>query len=159
MSFGGSDGQTDERGEFRLLAGPGRYYLLATKYGPGPHGPPEIRTDGTSEPIYASTYYPSALTKDRATLLEIEAGRDIAGLEIRLAPAAVQRLLSVSGTVTGLPPGGPVFLAAMWAGEEEQMMAPVNGEVELDGKFSLSGLRPGSYDLENRGSALLERID
>jgi len=146
-SYAASDGQTDERGEFRLLAGPGKYYLLTTKYGPDPHGPPEIRTDGTSEPVYASTYYPNSLTKDRATLLEILAGRDVAGLEIHLALAAVQRFLTVSGTVTGLPQGGPAFLVAMWAGGEEQMMAPVNGQVEPDGKFSLSGLRPGSYDL------------
>jgi Carboxypeptidase regulatory-like domain len=53
----GGFSDTDERGEFHILAGPGKYYLEAEPGRPGGNGPPEVRADGSIEVIYSPTYY------------------------------------------------------------------------------------------------------
>ncbi len=55
----GGNAQTDDRGEFRLAAGPGKYRVRATVF-QQPGRPIEIRTDGTSPAEYAPTEHPSS---------------------------------------------------------------------------------------------------
>src|SRR5262249_18744682 len=92
---------SDDRGEFRLIMPAGKYYLQAMMNSPSGSERPEVRTDGTSEAVYASTFYPSAVRKDRAGVVEAVAGKDVGGLEIRLARQ--QTGLSISGVITGIP--------------------------------------------------------
>jgi hypothetical protein len=134
--------QTDDRGEFRILTGPGKYYLDAEPEQVPHNGPPEVRTDGSSETVYGLTYYPNTPVKTRASAVEVIAGRDLEGLEIHLTAAVSQRLFSVSGTVRGVPGDGPVAVFLTGAdGQEVHVPAWVRG----DGSFSVSGLLPSTY--------------
>src|SRR5262249_45112024 len=76
---------TDDRGEFRLIVVPGKYYVKATVRG-SPGGPfggqsTERRNDGAMVVLYAPTFYPSTAVRGRATILEAVGGREASGLE------------------------------------------------------------------------------
>ena len=138
---------TDERGEFRLTAAPGKYYVQATvnaNGGGGVQERPEIRSDGTSEAIYATTFYPSSVRKDRGTVVEAVAGKDVGGIEIRLARQ--QQGLSISGVVSGFPDGPSRGYVAIQFGESAQRITSGRStSPAADGKFRFDGLQPGYY--------------
>src|SRR5450759_4385442 len=136
---------TDDRGEFRLLGPAGKYYVQATvNTGFGAQERPEIRSDGTSEAIYATTFYPSTLRKDRGTVVEAVAGKDVSGIEIRLARQ--QQGLSISGVVSGIPEGTDRGHVAMQTGESAQRINSSRSTAPgADGKFRFDGLQPGYY--------------
>ncbi len=137
---------TDDRGEFRLTGLPGKYYLQATLNagGNGAQERQEIRSDGTSEAIYATTFYPSSLRKDRGTVVEAVAGKEVGGIEIRLARQ--QQGLSISGVVSGFPDGPSRGYVAMQFGESAQRIMTGRSTVpSADGKFRFDGLQPGFY--------------
>jgi protocatechuate 3,4-dioxygenase beta subunit len=137
---------TDDRGEFRLTGLPGKYYVQATvnASGNGAQERPEIRSDGTSEAIYATTFYPSSLRKDRGTVVEAVAGKEVGGIEIRLARQ--QQGLSISGVVGGFPDGQSRGYVAMQFGESAQRITTGRSTTPaVDGKFRFDGLQPGFY--------------
>ena len=47
--FGNQNFRTDDRGEFRMIIAPGKYYVKASPFNQGGNQPPEIRTDGMSD--------------------------------------------------------------------------------------------------------------
>ena len=137
---------TDDRGEFRLTAAPGKYYVQATinVMGSGGQERPEIRTDGTSEAIYTTTFYPSSLRKERGTVVEAVAGKEAGGIEIRLARR--QQGLSISGVVSGIPDGPWRGFVTMQYGESAQsIISGGSTPAGADGKFRFDGLQPGFY--------------
>jgi hypothetical protein len=136
------DSETDDRGEFHIVTAPGKYYLSVDPQPNGQNGPPEVRTGGTSEPAYGSTYYPNALAKERASIVEVTAGRNVEGLEIRLAAAAVQRRFNVSGRVSGGPANATGVMVIV-EGSSEHGIA--GARMDGDGKFLVSGLTSGPY--------------
>jgi hypothetical protein len=134
--------RTDDRGEYRILTGPGKYYLDAEPEQVPHNGPPELRADGSSEMVYGLTYYPNTPIKARASIVEVIAGRDVEGVEIHLTAAVSQRLFTVSGAVTGVPGDSPVPVS-LAGGDGQGVNTNVN--VRSDGGFSVSGLLPWSY--------------
>ncbi len=151
---------TDDRGEFHILTGPGKYYLEAEPQPQrGRDGPPEVRSDGTSETVYSATYYPSATSKERASVVEVTAGHDIDGIEIHLAVAPLQRVSGVSGTVLGVPAGW--FAMVQFWQFEGAGHGMATAYARGDGKFSVTGLPLGGYDVSARtfgtGKALSAR--
>lgn len=92
---------TNDRGEFRIPTGPGKYYLKATAR-QGAYERPEVRKDNSTAATYAPTYFPSAASTERATAVDAGPGATVTGIEIRLAS---QHAFTISGTVSGLPPG------------------------------------------------------
>jgi hypothetical protein len=135
---------TDEKGQFRIdgLA-PGRYRVKAVKEEDSL--PPEVRTDGTSEIHYTSTYYPSSLSADSATKIQVQPGTETRGIEIRMIGGPVVGIL---GKVTGIPAGAEDV--AVTTGEDhagEQRDQPVNS----DGTFALWRLDPGRYIVNASG--------
>jgi protocatechuate 3,4-dioxygenase beta subunit len=138
---------TDERGEFRLSGPPGKYYVQATvSMGGGGEERPEKRSDGTSEAFYGTTFYPSSIRKDRATVVEAVSGKDVSGIEIRLARR--QQGLGISGVVSGIPEGPSRGYVMMQFGESAQRISSGRGAgVSADGKFRFDGLQPGFYRL------------
>jgi protocatechuate 3,4-dioxygenase beta subunit len=149
--FGGTNARTDDRGEFRLVAGPGKYYLQAHAFNNG--GTVEIRSDGTAVPAYVPTYYPGSASKNAAAVIEAAAGQDIAGLEIRLARGGVggpaARPLNISGVVSGIPEGQH---ATIMLHSEESGGFDSRSTTTQDGKFSINGLAPGLYRVFAWGS-------
>ena len=84
---------TDAAGEFRIGGLPeGKYLVQAAP--PNREGPPEVRTDGSREERYGITWFAGAV--------EVHAGAEVSGVEIRLVRAPIVR---VSGTVSGIPQG------------------------------------------------------
>jgi hypothetical protein len=140
---------TDERGEFRLVGTAGKYYVQAIPSGPtGGNERPEIRSDGASEVIYATTFYPSSLQKERGTVVEAVAGKEVGGIEIRLARQLRGLSISgmVSGVTSGIPDGTPRGTVVMQTGESAQRMtANRSTSPGADGRFRFDGLQPGFY--------------
>jgi hypothetical protein len=133
---GSPQGRTDDRGMFRLVVPAGKYYLRAEPFRAGSTETPEIRTDGSADASYGTTYYPGATSADRAAVVDAVAGRDTAGLEIRLVR---MQILSISGVVTG--PLGPAA-ATVWVRSKEFGHAAGTG---ADGRFEFNRLEPGTY--------------
>lgn len=163
-------GQTDDRGQFRIVLPPGKFYVQAMSnrggmsFIQGMMGGPEIRSDGMAPPVYGPTYYPGAASKDKAVPIELGPGQNVTGIDI---PLAQKRSLTISGTVTGMPEnsaqGIPAFVSAFSVDENGgrnsvQPMGPAF--TGPDGKFTISGVTPGHYRLMARfqgmGSAILQ---
>jgi len=138
---------TDDRGEFRIVGPPGKFYLRAEIRGWLPNDRPEIRADGTAEPAYGSTFYPSTPAKNRATLVEAIAGKEVGGFDIRLQR---QHGMALNGTVSGIPENGegarPIVIIQF--GESAQRISSGrSAAVAADGKFSFPAVQPGFYRL------------
>jgi protocatechuate 3,4-dioxygenase beta subunit len=137
---------SDDRGEFRIVVPPGKYYLYARPRDTRPGDAPEIRTDGSADIVYGETYYPNAAGPDRATAIDAVAGRETTGIEIRLVR---EQFLSVGGMITG--PDGPM-VATVW------LKSPVNRQInrgvvsDADGHFSFNRVQAGSYQLYAQGA-------
>jgi hypothetical protein len=127
---------TDDRGVFRIggLA-PGKYRVMAQ-----PQSvplPPEIRTDGTAEVHYSPTYYPSALSARDSSRVEVRAGVETTGVDIRLQRTPIVR---VSGRVVGAPPGESNISVSMLDGNAGARPRP-------DGAFEFWRVDPGRRTL------------
>jgi protocatechuate 3,4-dioxygenase beta subunit len=148
---GWQSNSTDDRGEFHMVAAPGRYYLKAPNFPDQHEYAPEIRTDGTSAAPYAATYYPSAASTSAASIVQAAPGQDIAGLEIRLtrgvAAAGAAGTLTISGIVTGAPENAMVNVFLRHGESPDQMYDSEGRIAGRDGKFVFRGLQPGSYRL------------
>jgi hypothetical protein len=127
---------TDDKGEFRIGGlRPGRYRVRANPQ-PMPF-PPEIRTDGTIEQHDTITYYPDTVDAKTAPRLEVKAGAEVSGVDIKLARTPAVR---VTGTVTGIPPGTKgVMVNAQPSGHSVT--------VKADGTFTMWQLTPGKNTL------------
>jgi protocatechuate 3,4-dioxygenase beta subunit len=154
--FGQGNGATDDRGEFRLLTAPGRYYLKATPANFYSGAPPEIRTDGTPAAPFVVTYYPSASGTGGASAVQTAPGQDVTGLEIRLTrdAAGARPALTISGTVSGMPEGERANVVAVSRdGEGRRAFGSSSSSTEEAGRFTIGGLEPGSYTVFAQYSA------
>ena len=142
----GGGGTTDENGDFKLggLA-PGRYFVIAspqramfsldnsTLAAPKP---------GKIEEDLVSTYHPSAADFASATPVDITAGNNVSGADVRLRKTQVVR---VKGKVVGQP---AARLRVMLMQPGSAMMSPFSQSSALvgkDGSFELTHVLPGSY--------------
>ena len=133
---------SDEKGQFRISGVPPGLYRVAANPAVMPF-PSEIRTDGTSEVHYARTYYPATLTVKDGQRLELRAGAEAEGIDIRLVRTPV---VSISGKVLDAPAGGKIVVRAMASAATGygSQMAP---SVKPDGSFQFWQLDPGKYTL------------
>jgi hypothetical protein len=138
VSLPGGAPQTDDRGEFRLAAGPGKYRVRATPF-PQLGRSMEIRTDGTSPAEYVLTDYPA--------VVEVAAGAEIRGIDIRLGRRSVAAG-GVEGTVSGIPDSrGWANVHLVSRDAESGLNYSQATQTSGDGRFSFHDLRPGSYRL------------
>jgi len=99
-SFINSFAGTDANGSFRFKDIPqGRYGLLANSYGP------------THESPYAPLYYPSALSKDEARIIDLAPGQHLRSLDFALERLVERRVPIRFDTVNGRPVKDPWFWA------------------------------------------------
>ena len=126
----------DDQGQFRLGGlPPGRYRVKATKE--TLPFPPEIRADGSVEVYDADTYYPNSLSAKTAQWLEVRAGAEVTGIEVRMVRTPV---VGISGKVTGMPAGV----------KNVGVNLVPNGRgtgVRPDGTFTIWRIPPGKYSL------------
>jgi hypothetical protein len=144
---------TDDRGRFRFSGPPGKYYIKAAQNvnpSMGMMRSREIRLDGSVDPVYQPTYYPSGSATAQAAPVEVAAGAEVTGIDIRMLTQAVP--LSISGTVTGMPAGVAAVLNVNWGETPDRAYYGTGAMVDREGKFELKGIQPGYYRIHASAS-------
>lgn len=139
--------RTNERGQFRMPGlAPGKYRIRAQK--DDMRIPPEIRTDGTVETHYAASWYPGVLDADSASKVEVQAGSEADGVEVRMATAPIA---GVRGKVSGMPANASDIV--VWVARTGSLMPGAEEEVEVapNGTFEIWRLDPGHYRARAEG--------
>lgn len=156
MMFGRRNVVTDDRGEFRLIASPGKYLVMAGQMG-GPQQASEVRTDGTAGGPLVTTYFPGTASKETASAIELAAGQSLGGIDIRLlraGPTTAAHKFTVSGVVLGTPEKGRASISLRFGEKAGELLYNGNSTVtDPDGKFSISGMQPGYYSVAASYSA------
>jgi hypothetical protein len=130
---------------------PGKYRIRAMPY-VRQDDAPEVRSDGAAAAIYGSTYYPSSMRQEDASVVEAVAGHEITGIELRLLKQ--ERGGAISGLVTGIPEGGSGVSVMLQSGTDGDSATGMQGRgIRQDGKFSFHGLQPGNYRIFARYTA------
>jgi len=141
---------TNDRGEYRLfgiMPGP---YRIAVSYQPRPElmhvkmQHPKIQDGGPLEDTYAATYYPSALDPKQAAIVNIEAGNDLQGFDVRVLRA---RGVTVRGKVSGVTPSAVVILGLAPTTPTPGSRVHDSVVQNADGSFELPLVLPGTYGL------------
>ena len=140
---------TNDLGEFRIgHLNPGKYYVVAEEQGwmrgqvqgAAAPGKPDVR------PV--RTFYPDAVTRATATPIEVRAGQDVPGMDIRLHTAATYH---VRGKIAGVLPEGELerihVLLTTRDDETTGFFFQANSNVDKDLKFDIAGVAPGAYTL------------
>jgi protocatechuate 3,4-dioxygenase beta subunit len=151
----GTFATTNDRGEYRIFHIPPAGYRVSATY------TPTERYDGvrmqrpagaeaaSGSEAYPTVYYPATTDARQATVLTVEAGTEIHGIDLQLVRV---RGVRVRGRVTS-PSGGmsPLFqmVALVPIGQRD---APGPGHNALirdpNGEFEFTGVMPGTYRLQ-----------
>jgi protocatechuate 3,4-dioxygenase beta subunit len=153
VAISGMASTTNDLGEYRIAGvPPGSYYVAAT---PSQNGnairrvtsPSQPLPEG-SQPVYLTTYHPSATESSAATAVLVAVGAELTGVDIKLAKGVT---FSVRGQIIGpeespsrpgfasLRPRGGYSGGTIYTGYQQSSSG--------DGAFLISGVPPGSYDL------------
>jgi hypothetical protein len=140
-------GMTIDTGEFRIAdLGPGRYWLSASYRGRMMmFGEAPARNTGDKpEEEYVTTYYPNAVDPQGARHIDVVAGQEIHGMDMRMQKARVYR---IRGKVTAPAPLRNVRLALLPRDNVMffRFMMGGGAMVREDGTFEIGGVQPGSY--------------
>jgi hypothetical protein len=140
---GGESATTDDKGAFRVGAlQPGKYRIKAA-----PQSmplPPETRTDGTADVHYSPTYYPDSLAEKQAARVEVQPAAELTDIDIRLVRTPI---VSVSGEVSGLPPGAKNVSIEVQRTSGMGDSSQSGWIVKPDGTYAIWRLDPGKYTL------------
>ena len=154
--YAGLDSATaDNAGVFHFASVPAeRYWIYAGRPQLGPLSRSILEAPGKPETRIAGRYYPNAAQIDGASAIEVRAGDEVAGIDIKLPLAPV---FHVTGTYAGQGEESGVALKTRrddqmldWSGES----APVG----KDGKFDIAGVSPGNYFMYAFESRLHNRL-
>jgi hypothetical protein len=139
-------GQTIDTGEFRIAElPPGRYWVSANYRSRMMFGEAPARNTGDKpEEDYVTTYYPGSIEQAGARPIELEAGQEMPGVDIRMQKARVYR---IRGRVVGAAQPRNLRLVALPRDRSGFMGAgPGPGAgVKEDGSFEIGYVQPGSY--------------
>lgn len=140
-----SQGQTDDRGQFRLHnLPPGRYVVQVT---PGRWGGMPVAStssESREEMGYVTTYYPGVTDVSQATRIEATPGAELSGFDIQLKRTRVYRL---RGQVLD-PSGEPAKNYFVNVMPKNTFVGPLVAQQFYpmpNGGFEVRNLIPGSY--------------
>lgn len=144
----GGQGNANDQGEFRISnVSPGKYYLVAKKNGQMMAGAEEAATPGKPDIRPVTTYYPAALDRQGAAPIEVKAGQELTGMDIRMRTSPT---FHVRGKITGSLPESGLEHTNLYISQEDDSMGFSFGpssNIAKDGSFNLPGVAPGSYVL------------
>jgi hypothetical protein len=145
---------TNDLGEYRIHSlAPGKYYISATyqNQNMNPSIPAEritgtARAQQVAEEGYATTFYPNTLLADSAAPIEIGAGTQAQGIDLRLIRT---RTVRISGRIVNLPSGANANTSVQLVARASTWMGSRNFSrgIGHDGTFELRYVSPGSYIL------------
>ncbi len=141
-------GNTDDRGIYRVFGLRPGVYIVSIG---GQVYDEQVRND-------APTYYPSA-TRDTATEINLRAGEEVSGVDIRHRG---DRGRAVSGVVTGEVESSPQLRAHLVPAEakgEDDVIRYAEADVRGDGSFEFKHVAPDKYLLHARQVAEKEASD
>ena len=147
---GGS--QTNDLGEYRLInLSPGRYYICATdprqtQFGiqerPGRAGEAQIGN--------ITTYYPNGADTSSAVAVDVAAGSEMRGIDVRLLQAKVYTVRGKATAASSTPLSA--VLSFIRKDDNSNMPALLNGggnsQLRPDGTFEFRNIVPGTYILQ-----------
>lgn len=170
----GRTAMTNDLGQYRLYGlPPGEYYVSATMSGSQAmqvEAPTEMvavrmAMAGATAPAssgptsgYAPTYYPGTTSGVEAQRLTVSVGQETHGADIALFPV---RLARVSGTVinaSGQPVSGTMVNIAPRSLDSTSplFMMGNSGRTDTNGNFTITGVAPGEYTLQTRGTQVIQ---
>jgi protocatechuate 3,4-dioxygenase beta subunit len=142
------------KGEFRIASLAAGKYLVATvnESSTSSVAPNDQPPGDKPEPEYVPTFFPSATDAAGAVPVQVDAGTETGGIEIRLRKTDTVR---IRGRVVGGPAGKPAAVLLSPAGVTDVALASLQGarraySREKDGAFELKGVVPGTYLLSAR---------
>ncbi len=144
--IGGAGSQkTNDLGEYRIWGlEAGQYFVAAT------YQPPQTNPDQQMDEVYLPTFHPSTADTSQATIVEVQPGAEVSGIDVDLRQAhavMVRGRVMVDGPVKSLR-GVHVSLAPRVAAEGGYSFSDFGAPVQSDsGDFEIRGVPPGSYDL------------
>lgn len=148
----GAAGTTDADGTFSIgELVPGRY-VVSVAVPPKLAQARKASSSETRQEVYVTTYYPDATDRAASTPIELTAGGQARGLEIKLQKAAVYK---VSGRVVKASTGEAVgidTLSLIRQGNGPPGLSARSVGVGAGGEFSFDAVLPGDYFLEAKSS-------
>ena len=135
--------RTDDLGDYRMFGlRPGDYYVSTREHNQGqtirrPEGaPPEKR--------YVPTAYPSAPDFEHATVIDVQPGGEVRGIDIVTVKS---QTFHIRGKVLGFNPTTSDARVRLWAVGMELEKFGRDSEPDGQGRFDFGGITPGSYAL------------
>lgn len=123
--------------------GPGRYYLSAA---PIRRDDGAVSSDARLRETYATTYYPGVADPGSAAPVDVSAGAEVRGLEIRLRLA---RAFRIRGKAVNTSTGGPAARVNLNLTARDGIDASNNTVIGVmtgsDGSFEFQNVAPGDY--------------
>jgi hypothetical protein len=142
--------QTDDRGVYRIFGLRAGRYLVSVG---GDSSRIMARATG-ARGDYQRAWHPDATDENQAKIIEVEAGGEVTGVDIRLG--AANQTFEAAGRVvddeTGKPVAGPTVICVKINGPDSGAAGAIGGfggnaKADEQGNFRLAGLAPGQYQL------------
>jgi hypothetical protein len=147
--------RTDDRGIYRIYGIAAGKYLVSVGRGGGFNQPGPGGGFGNGSRMWQRTYYPDALEITQATAVEVDAGREITGIDIRMAAVDTY---AVAGRVVDAETGNPIGGVLIGHGQIAGRGNPGDGRARRvvagggadgvsnpEGEFRIDGLKKGDY--------------
>jgi protocatechuate 3,4-dioxygenase beta subunit len=135
---------TDDSGGYRFTGlKPGRYLVQASN----PRSVPDNRYGSPPQAHYVLTFYPSVFSQQQASPVEVGAGAEVTGIDIRLSKVVRPASVRVRGKLTGVAPDSHVIYSVALVRADGGPFGGSNMTVKTpDFAFELSA-PPGAYSL------------
>ena len=140
---------TNDLGEYRIInLAPGHYYINATERRIFTQAQERPGRPGLVQEGSVTTFYPNAVDATNAAPIEVAAGGEMRGIDIRLIQAKVYTVSGKAVVASGAPPQAIVSFTRK--DNNGNLSAFVNGGTQLrpDGSFEFHNVIPGPYVLQ-----------
>jgi hypothetical protein len=137
----------NDRGEFRLAGlAPGRYRIFTKGPRNGSLRFAISEGPGTPEFHLAPSYFPSGQAFDAAASVELSAGQEFGGIELKLALAPAFHLRGTAEIDPHTWSASPFPISAIKMDNGRPIWwFSISGQLKRDGGFDISGVPPGVY--------------